>query len=452
MKTGVFNRYRGPLLVCLWLLCLPLVTAPVFSMDSEWQTVSSPYRQQELAQLLAPIALYPDALLAQILIASTYPIEIIEAQRWVKRAARLDAGALDDALYAKEWDPSVKVLCHFPSILKSMSEHLSETINLGNAFLVQEDDVMEMVQRLREKAYVAGNLRTTRQQRVIIESATIVIEPTYARIIYIPDYDPYSVYGSWWYPDYPPCYWGPSDVRLGLGLSFSSGVVLNFVFDSWSSFDWQRRAIYINGYRRPRFVQNVRLPAKEIWRHSASHRRGVAYSDKRTAQTYGQTVRREQPLPRESRGYDDDRYRVQPVRRDASSTDIKVEVKYPTIRPVAKYQEPLRTIRQQPTTPVTSDPAISQKAQTLTPRLIQKPLETEPARSVAPRRDQQRDTRETRQAPAMRVSGHKTPREEQQLRQKDVSVFGQEENADMERKSSRRGKASRQDDAKKQHQ
>jgi len=280
---------------------------PVFAAGSSEQSVSDSYTTRELTQMLAPIALYPDALLSQILMASTYPIEVIEADRWVRQNSSLQGDVLDDALYEKEWDSSVKALCHFPSTLARMSEHISETTNLGNAFLAQEGDVMAMVQHLREKAYAEGNLSTNKQQKVIVEKETIVIEPAYSQMIYVPYYDPYYVYGSWWYPSYLPYYWGPYPVRLGVGVSFSSGIRLNFAIGSWSYFDWHRRVIYVNAHKRPRFVHRAKVLSIHAWRHVPRHRRGVAYRDKRTAKTYGQVPHRLQKSPWETRGYTNDR-------------------------------------------------------------------------------------------------------------------------------------------------
>lgn len=179
------------------------------AQDSSYLEPSAKYREEELAQMLAPIALYPDALLSQVLMASTYPLEVIEADRWVRRNPELKDKSLEAALLSEAWDPSVKALCHFPSILALMSERITETTNLGNAFLAQEAEVMDMVQELRAKANAQGNLTTTSEQKVIVEKETIIIEPADPRVIYVPYYDPFYIYGSWWYPAYPPYYWGP---------------------------------------------------------------------------------------------------------------------------------------------------------------------------------------------------------------------------------------------------
>ena len=155
------------------------------------------FRQEELDQMLAPIALYPDSLIAQILMASTYPLEIVQAERWLEQNKTLKGNALDDALKKKSWDPSIKSLCHFPDVLFAMSNKLDQTSKLGDAFLSQNDDVMATVQQLRRKAEIQGNLMTTREQQVIHEQDTIRIEPAVRQVVYVPVYDPLYVYGPW---------------------------------------------------------------------------------------------------------------------------------------------------------------------------------------------------------------------------------------------------------------
>jgi hypothetical protein len=271
-----------------FVLALAPLRAPAQVMD--YQEPYELYSREELAQMLAPVALYPDALLAQVLMASTYPIEVIEADRWVRMNPHYTGEALDAALLNKNWDPSVKAICHFPSILAVMSERISETTDLGNAFLAQEAEVMGMVQELRAQAYAQGNLTTTSQQQIIVEKETIIIQPVDHRVIYVPYYDPFLVYGSWWYPAYPPYYWGPSGARIGYGISYWPGVYFGFSFGTWSYFDWHRHIIYIDVVQRPRFVRQDRwLVRSGPWQHAPIHRRGVAYRDRSTAIKFGQT-------------------------------------------------------------------------------------------------------------------------------------------------------------------
>ena len=169
------------------------------------------YQAAQLDQLLAPIALYPDELLSQILMASTYPLEVVEAQRWVQdpKNAGLKGDQLTAALQDKDWDPSVKSLVPFPQILVMMSDRLDWMQKLGDAFLAQQSDVMDAVQRLRQQAQAAGTLKSSPQQTVTTQDQTITVEPANPDTVYVPVYDPTVVYGTWPYPDYPPYYFPP---------------------------------------------------------------------------------------------------------------------------------------------------------------------------------------------------------------------------------------------------
>ena len=167
------------------------------------------FKQEELDQILAPIALYPDSLVAQILMASTYPLEVVQADRFAKQNASLKGEALTKALESQSWDPSVKSLVNFPQVLTMMSEKLDWTQKLGDAFLAQQKPVMDTIQSLRAKAQAAGNLKTTKEQTVIVEEKIIKIEPASPQVIYVPTYNPTVVYGAWPYPAYPPYYYYP---------------------------------------------------------------------------------------------------------------------------------------------------------------------------------------------------------------------------------------------------
>ncbi len=176
------------------------------------------FKPEEIEQLVAPIALYPDSLVSQILMASTYPLEVVQADRWAKANKTLKGDALTKALEAQSWDPSVKSLVNFPQVLAMMSEKLDVTQKLGDAFLAQQKDVMDAIQRLRAKAQAQGNLKTTKEQTVIVEqparkprsssnraqTTVIKIEPTNPQVVYVPTYNPTVVYGAWPYPAYPP--------------------------------------------------------------------------------------------------------------------------------------------------------------------------------------------------------------------------------------------------------
>ena len=185
-----------------WTLVLVLAVPPgVFAQDTGAKPT---FKQEELDQMLAPIALYPDSLLTQILMASTYPLEVVQAERWAKQNKDMKGDALAKALEAQPWDPSVKSLVNFPQVLTMMSEKLDWTQKVGDAFLAQQKDVMATVQKLRAKAEAAGNLKTTKEQVVKVEKEIIIIEPASPQVIYVPTYNPTVVYGAWPYPAYPP--------------------------------------------------------------------------------------------------------------------------------------------------------------------------------------------------------------------------------------------------------
>jgi hypothetical protein len=303
-KPTLFHLTLGFLVIPFLASILVLPPRQARAQESGYPESTQGYSREELAQMLAPVALYPDVLLSQVLMASTYPIEVIEADRWIRNNPGLEGDALDEALLNRDWDPSVKEICHFPSILSLMSERISETTDLGNAFLAQEGEVMDMVQELRASAYAHGNLTGNSRQRVVVERDTIVIEPAAPRVVYVPYYDPFLVYGPWWYPAYPPWYWGPSGVRIGVGLSYWPAFHFSFSYGSWSYFDWPRRIIFIDVHKRPRYVRHDRWIVKPgRWLHVSHHRRGVAYRDTFTARKYGKDPRRFREYGRNVRGF-----------------------------------------------------------------------------------------------------------------------------------------------------
>ena len=185
-----------------------------------------PYTQatpEQLQQLVAPIALYPDSLVAQILAASTFPDQVVEADRWMQEHPGLQGDALGQAVDQQPWDPSVKALTAFPSVLGNMDKNLSWTSSLGDAYYNQQQDVMDAVQVMRQRAQQAGNLRTTPQQVVTTQGPTIVVQPANPEVVYVPAYDPWVVYGgpimAWpgWYP-YPGIWYGGPYLSFGVGF------------------------------------------------------------------------------------------------------------------------------------------------------------------------------------------------------------------------------------------
>jgi hypothetical protein len=289
-----------------WAIIVMLVIPPgIMAQDTEQTVQPVKFKTEELAQMLAPIALYPDSLIAQILMASTYPIEVVEAERWLKQNENLKGDELDKGLQEKTWDSSVKSLCHFPDILYAMSEKLEHTTRLGDAFLSQQDDVMDTIQELRMKAQEKGNLKTTKEQKVIVEKEVIEIEPVNPQVIYVPVYDPLYVYGPWWYPAYPPYYWYYPPIAGGI-ISFWPGIFVGIGISSWSWFDWHHHYIDIDIHKTGRFNRFSRGRwdfNRHVWRHEPDHRRGVAYRDRVTSQRFGLPSSRIYRVSPEARGY-----------------------------------------------------------------------------------------------------------------------------------------------------
>ena len=322
MKAGnIYPRIRGLFIIPFVVLCLTLTPELIQAQDSGGSGSSGKYSRAELVQMLAPIALYPDALLSQILMAATYPVEVIEADRWVRSNPELKDASLDAALVDQDWDPSVKAICHFPSILALMSERINETTDLGDAFLAEEAEVMEVIQKLRAEAYAQGNLTTSTEQKVIREKETIIIEPANPRVIYVPYYDPLSIYGTWWYPDYPPYYWDPRGARLGFGISYWSGISFSFTFGAWSRFDWPRHSLYIDAHRRPRFVRPDRWPATAgRWQHA---RRRVVYREQSTVRKHARYPLHAQTIVRDAHSFPERQVRKHEQRNDSRPVVVR---------------------------------------------------------------------------------------------------------------------------------
>jgi hypothetical protein len=264
------------------------------------------FTQQELDQMLAPVALYPDSLLSQILMASTYPLEIVEAARWSRTNPNLQGDEAVRAVEQNTWDPSVKSLVAFPQILQMMDEKLDWTERLGDAFLAQQAQVTDTVQNLRQKAYAAGNLKSTDQVRVDQQGQTIVVEPARPEVIYVPYYDPLVVYGPWWWPAYPPVYWAPWPgyfVGPGFfgGFAWGVGITVGAGF-FFGAFDWPHRhvtVVNVNNF----YFHTVNVNRVTVWQHDPIHRRGVLYRDASLRQQFRRTSASPE-VRRDFRGHD----------------------------------------------------------------------------------------------------------------------------------------------------
>ncbi|GLS04484.1 hypothetical protein GCM10007860_16310 [Chitiniphilus shinanonensis] len=280
-------------------LFLVAVLAMLALAHPAWADDAKPFKPDELEQLVAPIALYPDSLLAQVMMASTYPLEIVEAERWVKNNPNLKDKALDDALQSQSWDASVKSLAAFPQVLQMMNDKLDWTQRLGDAVLAQQADVMSAVQRLRTKAQAEGNLKSSKEQTVTVVQATaqqpqvITIEPAQPQVVYVPTYNPTVVYGPWPYPAYQPFYWYPPGYTAAASFfSFTAGVAVGAAL--WGNFDWHHDDININVNRYNDFNRNVNRNFNNVnnnvrnnnWQHDPGHRGGVQYRDNATQQRF----------------------------------------------------------------------------------------------------------------------------------------------------------------------
>ena len=302
--NGSWQRALIGLLV--FLMAMPV---PVFA-----QSNIPVFRQEELDQILAPIALYPDSLLAQVLMAATYPLEVVQADRWVRQNRNLPPEALNDALDRQRWEPSVKALVPFPDVLSLMSQRLEWTQSVGDAFLAQEADVMATVQELRAKAYAAGNLRSSQQQTVSREGTIIVVQPANPQVVYVPVYSPTVVYGRWWYPAYPPVviypYYSPGAVIAAGVITFGVGIAVASAWNhGWGYWNWGHRNVYVNVNRtvninRTTTVIHTREIQTTTWRHDPGHRKGVAYRDPGTREKYAPSNRQGVDNRRDYRGYD----------------------------------------------------------------------------------------------------------------------------------------------------
>ncbi len=241
----MMNR-RGPNHALIALLILSLA-APYGAFGQETGS-NAVFKQEELNQMIAPIALYPDSLLANILIAATFPLEVVAADRWVKQNRNLKGDQLNAALDNMKWDLSVKALVPFPEVLSMMSEKLDWTQSLGDAFLAQQKDVMDTVQSLRAKAQAQGNLQTTKEQKVIVQEKAIVIEPASPTLVYVPSYNPAVVYGAWPYPAYPPYPYYPYGGAVAAGaIGFAAGVAVGAAWNNgWGHCDWNGGNMNVN--------------------------------------------------------------------------------------------------------------------------------------------------------------------------------------------------------------
>ena len=309
MSRGIYRLLAR----CAAIGLVLLLAAPPLPRAQQTGAAAQPFKPEELEQIVAPIALYPDPLIAQIFMASTYPLEVVQAARFAKANPNLKGDALNAELKKQTWDDSVKSLVSFPQVLEMMDSQLEWMQKLGDAVLAQQKDTMDAIQRLRAKAQTTGNLKSTEQQKVIVEQAegqpqqqTIIrIEPASPEVIYVPTYNPTIVYGAWPYPAYPPYYYYPPYYPVGYfaataAISFGVGMLVGGAI--WGGCNWGRGNIDIDVNRNNNFNRNVnrgdRVSPRDgnraggargdraSWQHNPEHRKGAQYRDSATQQKF----------------------------------------------------------------------------------------------------------------------------------------------------------------------
>ncbi len=284
-------------------MVLSVTSLPVLAQDqqAQQQPQQQLLTQQQLQQLIAPIALYPDALLAQVLTASTYPLEVTMAARWAEKNPNLKGPALEEAMQKESWDPSVKGLASVPQVLAMMNEKLEWTTQLGEAFLAQTNDVQTAVQALRKQAETAGNLKSSKEQKVSRVAAPrgtgyagppeyIVIEPLEPDYIYVPVYDPVIVYGAgYWPPAYVPFFWYPRWWTVGPVFGFGAAAFVGPAL--WYRYNWGYpgyAAIQTNPVLYSKFNKvNINAVQAQSWKFNPAHRGNVPFKNTNLQKQFG---------------------------------------------------------------------------------------------------------------------------------------------------------------------
>ena len=288
-------------IVCAALLFVPAGVLLLAQQPPQLPAPSQALAPNQLDDLVAPIALYPDPLISQILVASTYPLELVQALQWLQRNPGFTGAALTQAAQQQDWDPSIQALVVFPDLVKRLNQDITWTTNLGNAFLSQQGDVMDAVQRMRLRAQQAGKLSSTAQQTVTTTDdsgqSVIEIEPSDAQVIYVPEYDPAYIWGPPLY--YPYASWFYRRGYFGFGIGIPMGAYFGYGWGGWGGWGWQagwrgHNIMVNNGFiHRYNFNSrgNASLSGRSGWSHDASHREGVPYSNAAVANRYRGAVR-----------------------------------------------------------------------------------------------------------------------------------------------------------------
>ncbi|MGZ9898963.1 DUF3300 domain-containing protein [Shewanella gaetbuli] len=327
MKHAVARPMLALMVLTLASLTTFTIAPNVHAEQNSQQQVES-LSEAELAQALAPIALYPDSLLTHILIASTYPLEVVQAHRWSKKHDQLETQAKMDLAEKQSWDPSVIALTAFPTVLEKLSDDLEWTQNLGDAFLEDEETVLAMVQTLRHEADDANSLDDMENMKVTKVEKQIIIEPAQPEIVYVPYYDTRVVYGGWRWHAYPPVYWYTRPV-YGFHRPIFWGPRVHISFNYFfGSVHWSHRRIVVINHRHSHYYKAPRKIAyssgAQRWKHKPAHRHGVAYRNKAVSKRYNTPNRHKHQITRD-------------VQRDHNKHNLSTQV-----RPVNKglHQSP----------------------------------------------------------------------------------------------------------------
>jgi hypothetical protein len=297
--------------ICLALLIAGDPAAFATAMQPQAPAAETNIPNDQLDSLVAPIALYPDPILSQVLIASTYPLEIVQLSQWMQKNSKMPPEKMAEEVKKQQWDPSIQAMVVLPDLVKNLNENIKWTTDLGNAFLAQQNDVMDAVQRMRVKAKDKGALQSTEQQKVetkVVENKeVIVIQPTKTEVVYVPSYNPTVVYGAPAYPypvyAYPPppppgAYVAAAAVTFGVGMMVGAAWGNNYCCNAgWGG---GNNNVYINNsnnYVNNSNRQNVQggnrnnvNSGNSSWQHNSQHRGGTPYSNSSTAQKYGGTA------------------------------------------------------------------------------------------------------------------------------------------------------------------
>ncbi len=295
---------QGPVaILCVELLIMPPYALaqpqpPPNQQAAGGQQGQPELKPEQLDSLVAPIALYPDPILSQVLVASTYPLEIVEAERWLSQNSSLQGKALVDAAAKQSWDASVQALVVLPEVLKRLNQDIGWTSDLGNAFLAQEQDVMAAVQRMRQKAESKGALQSTKEQQVTTSTqggnTYIEIQPASPEVVYIPEYDPVAVWGPPAYYPYPPIYYPPSTgAIIGASvISFGLGVAVGSIWSGgWGGWGWgcgwgHNNVVINNSFISHNNFNRVNVANGNRWIHNPAHRGGVPYNNRNVANRF----------------------------------------------------------------------------------------------------------------------------------------------------------------------